>query len=91
MYMLPVEVFVTGIKMESSNQHLEADQEIKMNSEWLISTDQHISSDIEETWQCFILIKKSFWKGTIKWSRVIFTDQGWFSLIKILDPGHKHF
>jgi len=51
-YVSPVEVFVTGIKMNSSDQclFLGADQGIKTNSEQLISTDQCNFLDIKEAW-----------------------------------------
>ena len=49
--MLPVEVFVTRINMESSDQRsLGADWGIKMKSERVISTDQDIFSDTNEAW-----------------------------------------
>ena len=58
-----------------------ADQGIKTNSEWLISTDQRTFLDTTEVWLCFALwtpIRSSDqepWNRVIKWSRTIFTNQ----------------
>jgi len=58
---------------------LGADQEIKKNSEQLISTNQHILSDTKEAWKhfCPFNLESSDhepWKGMIKRSRTIFPD-----------------
>ena len=56
-YASPVEAFVIGIKMESNfpTFFFGANQGIKMNSEQLISTDQHIFLDSTEAWLRFVL------------------------------------
>ena len=51
-------------------------------------------SDTYEVWLRFVLIESSDQepqKGAVKRSRTIFTDQGRFSPIKILDPSRKRF
>ena len=59
-----------------------ADQGIKRNSEWLISTDQCTFLDTTEVWLCFVLwtpVKSSDqepWNGAIKWSRAVSTRGG---------------
>jgi len=67
-----------------------ANQGIKMNSERLISTDQHIFLDSTEAWLRFVLwipVKSSDWEprnGTIKQSRTISTDQDSWSRLQTL-------
>jgi len=51
-YVSPAEAFVTGVKMELSDQCLFY-QWIKMNPEQLILTNQHILSDTKKVWQHF--------------------------------------
>jgi len=77
-YVSPAEAFVTGIKMELSDQCLFY-QGIKMNPEQLILTNQHILSDTKKVWQHFCPLNPCKIKP------------GRFSLIKILDPSRKHF
>jgi len=91
MYMLPVEGVCdrdqNGIKQSTLRSWSRDQDELRVtNINW--------SMHFLRYWggmALFYPCKRSFWKGTIKWSRMIFTDLGWFSLIKILDPGHKHF
>jgi len=74
-----------GIKRSTSL--LGADQGIKINSERLTSTDQCTFSDTKEVWLHFCP-----WNQAIKsLGTEQSSDQGRFSPIKILDPGHKHF
>ena len=69
---------------------LGADQGIKTNTEWLISTNQHISTDTREAWQhlCPLNLAKSsnweFRKRRIKQSRLIFTNQDSWSWLQTL-------
>ena len=77
-----------GIKL--STFFFGANQGIKMNSERLISTDQHIFLDSTEAWLCFVLwipVKSRNREpriGAIKQSRTIFTDQDFWSRLQTL-------
>ena len=58
------------------------------NSEWLLSTDQHTFLDTKEAWLRFVLwtpVKSSDQEPRKQ------SNQGRFSLIKILDPSRKRF
>ena len=58
-----------------------------MNSEWLLSTDQHSFLDTKEVWLHFCLLTPSKIKQSRASGREWSSHQGWFSPIKILDPG----
>ena len=71
------------------------DQGIKTNSEWLISTDQCTFSDTKEAWLHFVLLSSRKIKqsraleGTIKQSRMIFTNQdSWSQSQALLQVAH---
>ena len=68
---------------------LRADQGTKMNSEQLRLIDQYIFSDAKDAWIYTFL---SFEHQAIKrFRRELSSNQGWFSLIKTLDPSCKCF
>jgi len=77
-------MFANGIKNEikRSTSIFGADQGIKTKSEWLISTNQHIFSDIKKAWLHFCSFKsrdQELRNRGIKWSRTIFTYQNYWS------------
>jgi len=81
---LPVEALVNqdqdGIKQ--SMFHLGADQE--MNSERLISTDQHVFSATEEVWLHFCPCKIKQSRASLESDQVIkddFTNQSWLQML----------
>ena len=85
-HVLPVEAFVDRIKngIKWSTFLLGADQGLKMNSEWPISTDKYIFSDNREACPLNRCKVKLF---RMEWS----SDKETFSPIKILDPRRKCF